>query len=62
MEGKPMQLSEKQKRRLQFLIKDKPTQISENSRRYAKTIARMMLDERAAKRKVESLNQAQTPI
>jgi len=62
MEERAMQLSETEKRRLQFLIQDRPTQISENSRRYAKAIARKMLDERAAKRKAESLNQAQTPI
>ena len=62
MEDKPMQLSETEKRRLQFLIQDRPTQISENSRRYAKAIVRKMLDERAAKQKAESLNQAQTPI
>ena len=54
MEDKPMQLSETEKRRLQFLIQDRPTQISENSRRYAKAIARKMLDERAARRKAES--------
>ena len=61
MEDKPMQLSETEKRRLQFLIQDRPTQISENSRRYAKAIARKMLDERAANQKAESLNHTQIP-
>ena len=49
MEGKVMDLTEKQKRQLQFLISDKPTQMSENSRRYAKALFRRMMDERARK-------------
>ena len=36
-------------------------QLKENSRRYAKTIFRMMLDDRAAKQKAETLNHTQTP-
>ena len=49
MEDKVMELTEKQKRQLQFLIKDRPTQMSENSRRYAKAVIRRMLDEKARK-------------
>ena len=61
MEDKPMQLSEKQKRGLQFLIDGKMPPMSENSRRYAKAILRKVLDERADRQKAESLNQTQTP-
>ena len=62
MEETPMQLSEKQKRGLQFLIDGKRPSMSENSRRYAKAMLRKILDERADRQKAESLNQAQTPI
>ena len=51
MEDEVLPLTEKQKRQLQFLIKDRPTQRSENSRRYAKAVIRRMLDERARKKR-----------
>ena len=60
MEEKPMQLSEKQKRGLQFLIDGKMPPMNENSRRYAKAVLRKILDERADRQKAESLNQTQT--
>ena len=60
MEEKPMQLSEKQKRGLQFLIDGKMPPMNENSRRYAKAMLRKILDERADRQKAESLNQTQT--
>jgi hypothetical protein len=60
MEEKPMQLSEKQKRGLQFLIDGKMPPMSENSQRYAKAMLRKILDERADRQKAESLNQTQT--
>ena len=62
MEDKPMQLSEKQKRGLQFLIDGEMPPMNENSQRYAKAILRKILDERADRQKAESLNQTQTPI
>ena len=62
MEEKPMQLSEKQKRGLQFLIDGKMPPMSENSRRYAKAVLRKVLDERADRQKAESPSHAQTPI
>ena len=60
MEEKPMQLSEKQKRGLQFLIDGKMPPMNENSRRYAKAMLRKILDETAGRQKAESLNQTQT--
>ena len=62
MEETPMQLSEKQKRGLQFLIDGKMPPMNENSQRYAKAVLRKILDERADRQKAESLNQTQTPI
>ena len=50
-----MQLNENQKRWLKVMVADRPLQISENSRRYAKAIAKKMLDERARKKR-ESLS------
>ena len=49
MEDKVMELTEKQKRQLLFLISDRPKQLSENSRRYARALYRRMMDERARK-------------
>jgi len=60
MEEKPMQLSEKQKRGLQFLIDGKMPPMNENSQRYAKAMLRKILDERADRQKAESLSHAQT--
>ena len=61
MEDKPMQLSEKQKRGLQFLIDGEMPPMNENSRRYAKAMLLKTLDERADRQKAESLSQASTP-
>jgi len=61
MEEKPMQLSEKQKRGLQFLIDGKIPPMNENSRRYARAMLRKILDERADRQKAESLSHASTP-
>tara|TARA_B100000579_G_C22288333_1_gene601472 strand:- start:397 stop:558 length:162 start_codon:yes stop_codon:yes gene_type:complete len=47
MDDKVIELTEKQKRQLQWLISDKPKQLSENSRRYARALYRRMMDERA---------------
>ena len=51
MEGKVMELTEKQKRWLQAMVADRPTQMSENSRRYAKAVIGRMLDEKARKKR-----------